>query len=595
MPTYLITDSHTGRKLKLTGDSPPTDQESEEEFARLPPLDNRTATAIKKYYDFSQRGESDIRIKENDKSKTTFRKLAEELTSKADLIDKKMKFPIENVTIPVPGNYSLNPLRGPATALTMAANVPQNIKKIAQPLLHPIDTIKSIGMLSAGAGDALSKKIGMDSDFNDPEIKAISESMYGPEYYNESQKNQELSRKAFDTFSSKINESVKKSIDDPMGIPKRINDYAIENPVDSLFMVSGALGLGGKVSKVSSLTQAAETLNPISIVLKASESLLKKPLTSLGESLYARVLKIPPGRLNQAVRQEVTQNLIKEGLPLNKNTVNKINNIVFRLEESISGGIENASKGGTKININSAINNLNNLKLKYKNTLSPETYYKAIDNAKIELINHDFMDKVIKSKITLTPSTILDQYGKPIMIPKIQNIKVPTGTVDIALSHQLKKGVYKELQKFYMDRNRPAAGTQLGNRLQAGNEAKAEIAKTLRQEILDNPDVPSYVKRDLRREAGLVNAKKWVELATNRGGNHDPISLGGMAFGIMVDKGLPSAAAWRIAMSQPSVSRLAILSDRIGRKSGFLFNIGAEIAPEISTAIPFLKSGEQSE
>ncbi len=34
MPTYLVTDPATGRKLKLTGDSPPTDQELEEIFAQ---------------------------------------------------------------------------------------------------------------------------------------------------------------------------------------------------------------------------------------------------------------------------------------------------------------------------------------------------------------------------------------------------------------------------------------------------------------------------------------------------------------------------------------------------------------------------------
>jgi hypothetical protein len=37
MPTYVVTDSKTGTKLKLTGDSPPTDQELEEIFAQHAP------------------------------------------------------------------------------------------------------------------------------------------------------------------------------------------------------------------------------------------------------------------------------------------------------------------------------------------------------------------------------------------------------------------------------------------------------------------------------------------------------------------------------------------------------------------------------
>lgn len=37
MPTYQVTDKETGRKFKLTGDSPPTEQELAEIFANLPP------------------------------------------------------------------------------------------------------------------------------------------------------------------------------------------------------------------------------------------------------------------------------------------------------------------------------------------------------------------------------------------------------------------------------------------------------------------------------------------------------------------------------------------------------------------------------
>ena len=55
-----------------------------------------------------------------------------------------------------------------------------------------------------------------------------------------------------------------------------------------------------------------------------------------------------------------------------------------------------------------------------------------------------------------------------------------------------------------------------------------------------------------------MNARKWVERATNRGGNLDPISLSGMLFGVLAEKGIPGAAAWRIAVSQPVMSRFAI-------------------------------------
>lgn len=39
MPTYITTNPQMGKKLKLTGDSPPTEQDLEEIFGRvIPPL-----------------------------------------------------------------------------------------------------------------------------------------------------------------------------------------------------------------------------------------------------------------------------------------------------------------------------------------------------------------------------------------------------------------------------------------------------------------------------------------------------------------------------------------------------------------------------
>lgn len=45
MPTYTVTDPQTGRKVTLTGDSPPTDQELEEIFASLPAPKQAATTA----------------------------------------------------------------------------------------------------------------------------------------------------------------------------------------------------------------------------------------------------------------------------------------------------------------------------------------------------------------------------------------------------------------------------------------------------------------------------------------------------------------------------------------------------------------------
>ena len=46
MPTYRIT-APDGRKFKLTGDSPPTEQEIEEAYAKLPPIEQTQQEPLK--------------------------------------------------------------------------------------------------------------------------------------------------------------------------------------------------------------------------------------------------------------------------------------------------------------------------------------------------------------------------------------------------------------------------------------------------------------------------------------------------------------------------------------------------------------------
>ena len=88
--------------------------------------------------------------------------------------------------------------------------------------------------------------------------------------------------------------------------------------------------------------------------------------------------------------------------------------------------------------------------------------------------------------------------------------------------------------------------------------AKSRAASAIREAILSHPDIPQSVAKNLSREAGLANARKWVERATNRGGNLDPISLDGIVFGMLIEGGLPGTVAYRIAKSQPVMSRLGI-------------------------------------
>lgn len=58
MPTYVVTDPKSGRKVKLTGDSPPTDADLDEIFASLPAVQKLSNSEIESLYPYPEKPES---------------------------------------------------------------------------------------------------------------------------------------------------------------------------------------------------------------------------------------------------------------------------------------------------------------------------------------------------------------------------------------------------------------------------------------------------------------------------------------------------------------------------------------------------------
>lgn len=58
MPTYVVTDPASGRKVKLTGDSPPTDADLDEIFASLPAVQKLSNSEIESLYPYPEKPES---------------------------------------------------------------------------------------------------------------------------------------------------------------------------------------------------------------------------------------------------------------------------------------------------------------------------------------------------------------------------------------------------------------------------------------------------------------------------------------------------------------------------------------------------------
>lgn len=383
----------------------------------------------------------------------------------------------------------------------MVSNIPSSgvefLKNTVQPLLHPIETGKTLGKTGLGF------------------IEKLIPGDQGHEAYADSMLNFFVERYGgMDRFLNTIQS-------DPVGFA---SDLSTVFGGAGTALQASKIGLLSKAGKVAST--AGKVLNPAMAPFEAAGGVRKLiSKTEIPESLYARTMKMPPGSLREEGRASVLQTLVREEqLPLGKQTLVKVKQIVNDLDNRITKTLEDLSQQGSTVDINVVVNALDDLKQTYKNRPNPQPYYDAVDAVKADYINHSFSRQ---GKLTLTDA------------------------------QALKKGTYQEIQSYYLKQQKPETG-RIGIQNDVDAASKAKAAAALRQAVLDEPSVPQGIKTAMKREAGLMNARKWVERATNRGKNLDPISLSGMLFGVLAEKGIPGAAAWRIAVSQPVMSRFAI-------------------------------------
>jgi hypothetical protein len=371
---------------------------------------------------------------------------------------------------------------------------------------------------------------------------------------------------AFDAFVTGMKdryggwENVKKTMaEDPVGFLADIS---------SVF--SGGAGIAEKAG-IESAAAAARTgasfTNPVSLATKPIAAGANRiAATKAPEWLMTKAMKMPPGSLRDEVRQDVASTMSRGDIPsLGSKTLPAMNARMKGLETHIDNTLDNLSRQGAEFSIDKVSKALEDMKKEYVNRPDSQDYYRAIDEAKKSVIEHDFAAR--KAQVTVNaPTSIVGPNGQPLTVPQQKTVSVPD-TISLMDANQLKKGIYQEIQSYYARGQKPETG-RVGMNADteaAYTKAKARAASVLRNEVLNHPDVPKSVRQAMRTEAGLMNARKWVERALNRGGNLDPISLSGMLFGVLVEKGVPGAVAYKIATTQASMSRLAKWAGKEGR------------------------------
>lgn len=321
-------------------------------------------------------------------------------------------------------------------------------------------------------------------------------------------------------------------------------DYAYNRPLDvlmdaaTLFSMGGALpGAAGKVATIGE-----RVTNPVGwpgeLIGGARQAV---GATGIPEWMMTKVLKTPPGEVGQKVKASISSTVVNEGKMVTKNLPAKMSATIARLDNDINDTLNLlTASGAKKVNLNQVSRALNDLKLKYKDFPNPQEYYDAIDQVKQAYLTHP---------------------------------NAAQGEISLIDAHNLKKGTYKEIGNWYRKTQGPET-KRVGIQTDIEAVAKDTAARALREAVINHPDVPDIVKTQLGREAGLMEARRWVERAVNKGENIDPVRLTTLLAGILIDNGVTPAIAYRIAGSQPAMSQIAIWLKKGSQTAQQLGDIG---------------------
>ena len=449
----------------------------------------------------------------------------------------------------------------PGRFLNAAKNIPgdfgQAVGGMAKAAMHPIETIKNLGSLGVGG-----MQMGLDQIFPHPKEETSHQQM----------------------FRKGIMEPIQGYIKDP----SKLADYAEEHPIQALMNLSPALKGAGAAAKLGGLTRTGNVLADIgkytSLPTMGVPTAVRKGLDFKGVSsnkLMEKTVKVPPASLSHAEKKRVSETMLREKTPVGAGPFSKMGSTIKELDDNITKVLDSVSDKrlgvGSEIDVSRAVSGLNALEKSYSNRIKPPEYTEAVKNLKQDILSHEYVKRA--TSVQQTGMGFDPQAGPPHPINNptystYSQISTPSGRMSLSDAHSLKKGIYQDITEFYHKGEKPLTG-KVGIQNESAALAASKVAHELKEQILNHPDVPREIRKMLSREADLVNARRWVERAINREGNIDLMSLSGMIFGQLVDKGLPATVAYKLTRMAPVQSRLAIVlrhglegSEITGMKTG---------------------------
>lgn len=378
----------------------------------------------------------------------------------------------------------------------MVGNIPESgakfIGDIYNAVRHPIETAKSLGELSLG----------------------IVEKMVPGKQEHEEAAN-----------------AVGAFLKDRYGSVDKIKKTAKEDPVGFVSDLAGVFMVGGaamKASKVPGLVNAGKTvqqagasIEPLNMIKKGVVKPLAKAIpeeTPIG--MYESSAKFST-TIPAAERKQMAKTAVESGIMPTQKGVDKARAMINTLNDHISGMIDNATSQGKKIDADSV--------LKYLDDIKKETYLSDDPTRNLKAIER--IEKSIKTGIK--------EVGDGGLTPK--------------QAQQLKKRIYNSVNFA----NRPRSP-------QYAEVAKKSVARAAKEEL---ENIYPELKTLNAKEGALIKLLESIERSAARIGNRDLVGIGlpikGTTGGVVA--GGPGAAAGIIGgiLDTPTVkARLAIALEK---------------------------------
>lgn len=279
-------------------------------------------------------------------------------------------------------------------------------------------------------------------------------------------------------------------------------------------------------------------------------------LAPSAERLYQSALK-PSEALTPEERAAIIQTGLKEGVQLDANVVDNVQNRISNINDEIMQGLKQHSAAGATADPNVVAGYTGRSANLARTQVNPEQDIAAVENARQEFLRSQGA-KPGQPAGPPQPTGLLDPQGKPIMNAGTPAVPpTPAQPIPLEQAQALKQGTYRKLKSSY------------GEQSSASREAQKDLARGLKDQIVQAfPEIGALNEK----ESALLKLEASLERFVGREGNKELIGLGtpmttlaGHAMGI------PAVPAWFLSAALKSSeikSRIAIAMARAAQYPG---------------------------